>query len=184
MKQSTENEWYAVYTKSRYEKKVVDRINEMGIEAWLPLMKTLRQWSDRKKWVEVPLFNSYIFVRTSRLMLSKALQANGAVYVVSFSGKPTPIPDEQIEWLKLLLDSSEKFEISFDDFSFGDHVLVEKGVMKGMQGKFVNYKGRNRVLLQIEAINQNLLIDINPAFIKRVTDSDIEHRQDANTLDT
>lgn len=176
MKQAAENEWYAIYTKSRYEKKVVDRINEMGIEAWLPLMRTLRQWSDRKKWVDVPLFNSYIFVRSDIHGVRKALQAEGAVYVVSFTGKPTPIPDEQIEWLKLLLNSSEKFEISFDDFTFGDRVLVEQGVMKGMKGKFVNYKGRNRVLLQIEAINQNLLIDINPAYIKRIDNGDVEAR--------
>jgi transcription antitermination factor NusG len=167
MKQETENEWYAVYTKSRCEKKVVDKLNELGIEAWIPMVRTLRQWSDRKKWVDVPLFNSYIFVRSTRVGVRKALLVDGAVYVVSFSGQPTAIPDEQIEWLKLLLASSEKFEISLDEFTFGDHVVVEKGVLRGMKGKFVNYKGKNRVLLQIEAINQNLLIDINPGFIKK-----------------
>lgn len=167
MQQLTEDYWYAIYTRSHYEKKVVDRLREMGIEAWVPLLKTLRQWSDRKKWVEVPLFHSYVFVRSDSNRIKQALQVNGAVYVVSFSGRPTPIPDEQIEWLRLLLASSEKFEISFDDFTFGEHITVEKGVLRGMKGKFVNFKGRNRVLVQIEAINQSLLIDINPAFIRK-----------------
>jgi transcription antitermination factor NusG len=167
MQQLTGDQWFAIYTKSRYEKKVADSLMEKGIQAWIPLLKTLRQWSDRKKWVEVPLFHSYVFVRSKANTIKKALEVNGAVYVVSFSGKPTAIPDEQIEWLRLLLSSSEKFEISFDDFTFGEPVSVEKGVLRGMKGKFVNYKGKNRVLVQIEAINQNLLIDINPAFLSK-----------------
>lgn len=170
MSHLAENRWFAIYTRSHYEKKVVDSLQEAGIEAWVPLLKTLRQWSDRKKWVEVPLFNSYIFVRIKIRDLRKSLQAEGAVYVVSFSGRPTPIPDEQIEWLKLLLASSEKFEVSFDEFTFGEPVIVEKGVLRGMKGKFINYKGKNRVLVQIEAINQNLLIDINPGFITKMSE--------------
>jgi transcriptional antiterminator RfaH len=168
MQQSTEDHWFAIYTRSHYEKKVADSLQEKGMQAWVPLLKTLRQWSDRKKWVEVPLFHSYVFVRSKLHTIRKALEVNGAVYVVSFSGQPTAIPDEQIEWLRQLLNSSEKFEISFDDFTFGEPVTVEKGVLTGMKGKFVNYKGKNRVLVQIEAINQNLLIDINPAFIKKL----------------
>lgn len=167
MQQVYEEQWFAIYTKSRYEKKVADSLMEIGIQAWVPLLKTLRQWSDRKKWVEIPLFTSYVFVRSKINIIKKALEVNGAVYVVSFSGKPTPIPDEQIEWLRILLNSSEKFEISFDNFTFGEPVSVEKGVLRGMKGKFVNYKGKNRVLVQIEAINQNLLIDINPAFLSK-----------------
>lgn len=163
-----ENQWFAVYTKSRFERRVVNELQELGMEAWGPVIRTLRQWSDRKKMVEVPLFNSYVFVHTKKSLVRNALRANGSVYVVSFSGQPTPIPDRQIEWLKQLLESSEKFEISYDEFAFGDCVLVEQGPLKGMEGKFVNYKGRNRVLLQIDAINQNLLIDINPGFVKKV----------------
>ena len=168
MPEKQDQHWFAIYTKSHFEKKAVDALIEQGFEAWVPLLKTLRQWSDRKKWVEVPLFNSYIFVRSTRNVVKKALQVNGAVYVVSFSGKPTAIPNEQIEWLRLLLASSEKFEVSLEDFSFGDLIIVEKGVLHGMKGKFVNYKGKSRVLLQIDAINQNLLIEINPGFIRKM----------------
>lgn len=163
-----EIQWFAIYTKSRFERRVVDELQEMGMEAWGPVIRTLRQWSDRKKMVEVPLFNSYVFVRSKKSLVRKALHASGAVYVVSFSGQPAPVPDQQIEWLKMLLESSEKFEISYDEFTFGDHVIIDQGSLKGMEGKFVNYKGRNRVLLQIETINQNLLIDINPGFVKKV----------------
>ena len=166
---SVEKQWFAIYTRSRYEKKIVIKLQEQGYEAWLPLLKTMRQWSDRKKMVEVPLFNSYVFIHTDLLKARSVIsQVEGAVYIVSFSGQPAVIPDKQIEDLKLLLNSSEKFEISFNEFMFGDHIEVIRGSLKGLHGMFVHYKGRKRILMQIEAINQQLLIDINPAFVKKM----------------
>ncbi len=168
-KQAVDKQWFAIYTRSRNEKKVVTELTEQGYEAWVPLMKTIRQWSDRKKVVEVPLFNSYIFVRADlsnvRAIVSKS---DGAVYVISFSGQPAVIPDKQIEDLKLLLSSSEKFELSFNEFIYGDRVEVTRGALRGLQGMFVQFKGQKRVLMHIDAINQKLLIDINPAFIKKM----------------
>ena len=168
-KQAVNDQWFAIYTRSRNEKKVVAELAELGYEAWVPLMKTMRQWSDRKKMVEVPLFNSYIFICVSinkiRAIVSKS---DGAVYVVSFSGQPAVIPDKQIEDLKLLLSSSEKFEISTNEFIYGDKIEVTRGSLRGLQGMFVQYKGQKRVLMHIDAINQKLLININPAFIKKM----------------
>jgi transcriptional antiterminator RfaH len=164
-----ESKWFAIYTRSRNEKKVVTELLEQGFQAWVPLHKTMRQWSDRKKMVEVPLFNSYVFIHTTPSKIRTVISMiDGAVYVVSFSGQPAVIPDKQIEDLTLLLNSSEKFEVSFDEFEQGDHVEVVKGSLKGLQGLFVKYKGQNRVLMHIDAINQKLIIDINPAFIKKM----------------
>ncbi len=162
-------QWFAIYTRSRYEKKIVIKLQEQGYEAWLPLLKTMRQWSDRKKMVEAPLFNSYVFIHTDVLKVRSIIsKIEGAVYIVSFSGQPAVIPDKQIEDLKLLLNSSEKFEISLNEFMFGDHIEVIRGPLKGLHGMFVHFKGRQRILMQIDAINQKLLIDINPAFIKKM----------------
>src|ERR1035437_465658 len=162
-KQAVDKQWFAIYTRSRTEKKVVAELAEQGYEAWVPLMKTMRQWSDRKKVVEVPLFNSYIFIHADianiRSIVSKS---DGAVYVISFSGQPAVIPDKQIEDLKLLLSSSEKFELSFNDFIYGDKVEVIRGSLCGLHGTFVQFKGQKRILMHIDAINQKLLIDINP----------------------
>ena len=81
--------WYAVYVRSRNEKKVYELIKEKDIETYLPLVKTLRQWSDRKKMVEVPLFNSYVFVYVDLLEHFKVRQVPGIVNFVCFEGKPT-----------------------------------------------------------------------------------------------
>jgi transcription antitermination factor NusG len=166
---SLENQWFAIYTRSRCEKKVATELQNLGYEAWVPLLKTMRQWSDRKKKVEVPLFNSYVFIRSQLLKVKSLIsKVDGAVYIVSFSGVPAIVPDKQINDLKLLLNSSEKFEISFNEFMLGEQIEVTKGALKGLQGIFVHYKGRQRILMQIDAINQKLLIDINPAFVRKV----------------
>jgi transcription antitermination factor NusG len=174
-KQAVDKQWFAIYTRSRNEKKVVAGLLEQGHEAWVPLMKTMRQWSDRKKVVEVPLFNSYIFIRAHlsniRSIISKS---DGAVYVISFSGQPAAIPDKQIEDLKLLLGSSEKFEVSSSEFKYGDKVEVTRGSLRGLQGVFVQLKGQKRILMHIDAINQKLLIDINPAFVKKMQPDQVD----------
>ena len=160
--------WYAVYVRSRSEKVVFSRISEQGIETYLPLQKTLRQWHDRKKLVELPLFNSYVFVRANSTQFQLIKSTEGVSGFVSFDGKPAKIPDSQINYLKLLLDSSEKFEISYDIFEFGDKVEVFRGPLKGFKGFLVDYKGIKRALLQINAINQSLIVEIHPSNLKKV----------------
>lgn len=163
----TGNKWFAVYTRSRNEKKVAALLQERGIVVYLPLMKTLRQWSDRKRMVEVPLFNSYLFVQSEPHLLYKAMQVEGAVYVVKFGGQPAVIPDEQIENLKIILGSSTKFDISFDEFTFGEHVEVVEGPLCGVHGVFVEYHGKKRVLIRMDVINQNLVIEVHPGMIQK-----------------
>ena len=169
--QSTSNRlgerWYAIYTRSRYEKKVAGLLEEHGITAYLPLTKTLRQWSDRKRLVEVPLFNSYIFIFSEPHLVYTALQVEGAIYVVKFAGQPAVIPDEQIENLKILLNSSTKFEICFAEFSLGEHVEVIDGPLCGVQGVFVEYHGKKRVLIRMDAINQNFVIEVKLGMVQK-----------------
>jgi transcriptional antiterminator RfaH len=164
-----EPRWYALYVKSRNEKKVYERLIEQEIESYLPLLKTLRQWSDRKKMVEAPLFSSYVFVKTSPVHYSKILAVDGVVHFVKFEGKPAPIPDNQIDYLKLLLYSGEKFEISPDEFETGEDVEVIAGPLKGFRGTFVNYKGKKYAQLRIDAINRSLIIKISPGYLKKIT---------------
>jgi transcription antitermination factor NusG len=162
-----EKHWYAVYVKSRNEKKVYARIKEQNIDTYLPLLKTLRQWSDRKKMVEVPLFSSYVFVNIYDTQLNEVLAVDGTVNFVKFEGKPASIPAKQIESLRLLLYSGEKFEVSPDEFEIGEAVEVSKGPLKGFKGMLVNYKGKKRAILRIDALNQSLMIEIFPSFLKK-----------------
>ena len=98
--------WYVVYTRSRAEKKVRDELTYNNIECFLPLQKKLRQWKDRKKWVEMPLMSGYCFVHISRKEYDNVLQTNNVVCYVTFEGKAAVIPNQQIDSVKKMMKQS------------------------------------------------------------------------------
>jgi transcription antitermination factor NusG len=168
MAKKEENKWYALYTKSRYEKKTGQLLSEIGFEVYVPLLKTIKQWSDRKKKVEEPLFRSYIFIKTTTDKFHIARSVEGAVYIVSFNREPAVIQEEQIKSLQLLLDSEEKFDLSQEEFATGDTVEVMQGSLRGLKGTFVDYRGKKHILLRIDAINQSIVVHIPPLWVKKV----------------
>lgn len=158
--------WYAVYTKSRAEKKVNELLAGKGVEVYLPLQKTVKQWSDRKKRVEEPLFRSYIFVRIDYKDHVNVLKTTGIVCFVKFAGNAEPVPDSQIEAVKALLSGNIAFEVTNENLKIGDQVEIVMGPLKGLQGELTEYRGKRKVIIRIDAIGQNLIIDIPAAFIK------------------
>lgn len=160
--------WFALYTKSRSEKKVNQELINKGIECYLPLEKKLRLWSDRKKWVEEPFIRSYIFVKTEEHELQNALNTIGVVTVIKFGGKPAKVQEEHINIIKSILSSNENFELSTEIFKPGEKVEVESGSLKGLFGELVHHLNKYKVLVRIESINQNILIKINPSHLKKV----------------
>ena len=160
--------WFALYTKSRSEKKVNQELINKGIDCYLPLEKRLKLWSDRKKWVEEPFIRSYIFVNIEESNLQKALNTPGVVTVIRFSGKPAPVREEQIKIIQSILSSSEKFELSTEKFEPKEKVEVTQGSLKGLVGEMVHHLNKYKVLVRVESINQNILIKINPSYLKKV----------------
>ncbi len=158
--------WYAVYTKPRWEKKVFNSLQKEGMDAYLPLYKTLRQWSDRKKLVEVPLFTSYVFVHISLREYYLVLQTHGVVRYVTFEGRAVSIPEKQINHLKLLIDSNAEIELTETAFKKGQTVEVVLGSLKGLIGELVSRAREKHFLLRIHHINQNLLVKIPPTYLR------------------
>lgn len=160
--------WYAVYTRPRAEKIVHNRLIELGIESFLPLYKTLRQWSDRKKVVEKPLFPSYLFVRVNWKKYHEVCQVEGVVKFISFEGKAVPIPERQISNLKILVTGNVSIEISGEKLAKGDTVEVTNGVLAGLTGELIRIKRKNKVVVRIDRIDQNLILDIPVAFLRKL----------------
>lgn len=160
--------WYVVYTKSRAEKKVHQHLIENGIETFLPLYKTIRQWSDRKKTVEVPLFNSYLFVKISEKESSKVRQTPGFVTFISFNGEKASVPEQEILNLQLIINGKVPIDLTIETFHQGDYVEVDRGPLKDLRGILINYRGKHRVLIRIDIINQNMLIEVPAAFLRKV----------------
>ena len=160
--------WYAVYTRPRFEKRVLKSLQEQGIEAYLPLIKTMRQWSDRKKMVEVPLFSSYVFVHITRSHYDQVLQTHGVVKYITFEGKAATIPSNQIDNLKIIIDSNEKVETTWVTRRKGDHVVVTAGSLKGLMGELITEGNRKKVLVRIQGIDQNLTVEVHSSLIEPV----------------
>jgi len=155
-----EKVWYALYVKSRTEKKVAVELEGTGIDFYLPLEKRLRQWSDRKKWVEVPLFHSYIFVYITQKEYYKVLQTRGAVKYISFEGKAVPVPQQQIDAVKIYLTEMDPLLREDQVWEEGREVEVMAGKLIGLKGILIKAKGKNRVRVEIEVVGSAIILNI------------------------
>jgi transcription antitermination factor NusG len=135
-----EFKWYALYTRSRWEKKVSEQLNKLNIEAYCPLNKVVRQWSDRKKVVEEPLFTSYVFVRITKNQMSQVRTVLGVTNFVYWLGKPAVISEHEIETIQSFL--STYFNVKLEEFTISvrDTIKVLNGPFSEMQGKVISVK--------------------------------------------
>ncbi len=160
--------WYALYLRSRSEKRVAKRLSESGHESFLPMVKMLKIWSDRRKWVLEPLMKSYIFVRVNRQEIYNVLLTEGVVRIVSFSGEPAPIPDKQIENLKKIIDTGEEVTVTTETFAEGEMVKVVSGPLKGLSGMLTELKGKYRMVMKIDNLDCSILVTINANNIRKI----------------
>lgn len=145
--------WYVLYTKPRAEKQVAQRIVELGVEMYLPLHKVKRKWSDRVKIVEVPLFNSYIFVKVAQSQLQSLSVINGVSRIVYYLRKPAVVRDAEIEAIKEFLVLAEYSEIIFE----GDLVAINQGLFENVTGK-VLYVTEKGVALFLEELGAKIFV--------------------------
>ena len=165
---SSDNKWYAVYTYPRSEKQVYERLLESNIEAYLPLKKTIRQWSDRRKIVEMPLLTSYVFVKSSPRFFPLVYQTYGVVKFITFEGKPVAIPEKQIDILRLLIDSNADIEVTSENFAKGDSVEVVSGALIGLTGELIQIGSHSRFIIRIDKLDQNIILKIPKAFLRKI----------------
>lgn len=154
-------QWLVVYTRSRAEKRVRDELTQNNIECFLPLQKKLRQWKDRKKWVEMPLMSGYCFVHISRKEYDKVLNTNNVVCYVKFERKAAVVPDKQIEYLKQMLKQNDfDVSVSHETFQRGKKVEVIEGPMTGLRGELVEARGKKKFVLRLTTVNSAFTVEI------------------------
>lgn len=162
--------WFAVYTNFKAEKKVAERLKEAGFEVYLPLMTTMRQWSDRKKKVKVPLINSYVFVRSTFEGLRPSVRIQGVVGVLKHLGKPAIIRDYEIENMKILLREGDGLEGIHSNLSEqikpGEPVEITAGPLAGLKAEFVEFQGKSTVIARVQALNSYMRVHVSPEFIR------------------
>ena len=158
MTRVTEN-WYALRTRSRQEKIVRDRLAGHGFEPFLPLRKALRQWSDRKKVTELPLFAGYCFARFQLTSSRTVLQLPGVVEIIGING-PQAIPVEEIDILRTIAASPRLCD-PYAYLTEGAWVEVVRGPLTGVRGQLVRKAGQDCIVIRVRLIQQAAAVHID-----------------------
>lgn len=151
--------WYIFYTYPRFEEKVHEFLLKEKFESFLPLCWVVRQWSDRKKRMKVPLFPSYVFVNIERDRIPEVLKTPKVVRCVSFSKIPAYLKEKEFDSIKQIIENDYPFEVS-SNLKVGNSVVITKGALTGLEGVLVEERGSQRFALIVESLQQSLLVNI------------------------
>jgi transcription antitermination factor NusG len=159
--------WYVLYTNPRAEKKVAQTLSEKGYEVYLPLQTTLKQWSDRKKKVEEPLFKSYLFIYANHEQDHLGiLQVQGVMKFVRIGKEIISVRQQQIDAIKLLLATGSDMEVSNASYEIGDAVEIFAGPLKGLNGNIVKQLGTRNFSVSLEQLGTSLLITVPANYLR------------------
>jgi transcription antitermination factor NusG len=155
--------WYALYVRSRYEKRAHERLLEAGVLSFLPLLDTWKQWSDRKKKVSEPLFRGYLFVniemQREKIMV---LDTEGVVKFIGIGKTPSVIYQRDIDWLKQLVMEPDAVHRTVSSLPAGQRVKVLAGPFKDFEGVVVKQGRESRLVVYFESIMQGVEVTISP----------------------
>lgn len=142
--------WYAVYTSSRAEKKVKERLEQVGIENYLPLKTEIRIWSSRKKKILVPLIPGYIFVHICPEQVLDVLNTSGVISFLKENSKAVSIPELQIRQLRLMVESAVDIEFTTEKINVGDKIRINRGELNDLYGELIEIRGKYRIVVRLD----------------------------------
>jgi transcriptional antiterminator RfaH len=154
--------WFVIYTKPQHEKKVCATLLKEKIVSYLPTTKKLRTWCDRKKYIESPLFPSYVFVHLTNVQsYLQSLHIDGILYYLRFGKKIATISETVIENIKKITRYGCEVEISQEVFHKGMTLLIQDGPFTGMNCEVVQYQGKDKIIVRIDLLNRNILLNLS-----------------------
>ncbi|NCA86016.1 MAG: UpxY family transcription antiterminator [Clostridia bacterium] len=156
-------QWLVAYTTPRAEKRIYERLCEEGIHGYLPLYTTLRQWKDRRKKVELPLFNSYMFVKVTEQERHEVLQVPGIIRFLFYLGKPAIIRQKEIDAIERFLNKSQGYRIQVQP---GQDVEIAGGPLEGVYGKVLRV-GKSKLVLQIQQMGLTVVAEIDRSQVRQ-----------------
>jgi transcription antitermination factor NusG len=161
-------QWYALYTKPRWEKKVQKGLDQKGIEAYCPLNKVKRKWSDRIKTIEEPLFKSYVFVKVAEAEKTEVRFVDGVLNFVYWNGKPAVVREEEIVEIKKFLSEYEDVQVSDIDIKPADEVMLTTGVMMGATARVLRVLSKNVVEVFIDSLGFKITAKLDKKNLTKV----------------
>ena len=151
--------WLVIHTKPRHEKRVAEDLEAKRFEVYLPLKKVVRQWSDRRKKVQEPLFKSYVFIHVSEEQRAEALMTYGVVRYLYWCGSPAVVRDEEIDAIRTFLGETEYLEEDKIEYVVGDEVEIKLGAFRGAKGEYLSRQGDHLILL-IDSLGQYIKAEV------------------------
>jgi transcription antitermination factor NusG len=158
-------EWNAVYTRHQHEKSIAYSLVGSGFEVFLPTYNTIRQWTDRKKQLSMPLFPCYVFLRSKFERRLQILSTPGVHFLVMFNGRPAAIPDLEIDAIRKAVESRLGVE-PHPFLQCGDWVRVTSGPLTDVEGILVRKKGSYRLILSAELLGKSIAVEIDAFSVK------------------
>jgi transcription antitermination factor NusG len=152
--------WRVLYVRPRYEKKVEQQLNDFGVEHYLPMREVVRQWSDRKKKVILPVFPGYLFVHVNERERSRTFDAFGVLKYIHFSGVLAEVKPEVIENLRIMVEGPGELEVTGTALPIGTEVRIKYGPLAGLKGHLIEYRGNRKIAVVIEAIQQTVMVEV------------------------
>lgn len=154
--------WYVIYTKPRHEKKVAAELEYLNITHYLPMKKMIREWHDRKKWVEVPVFPSYLFVRIKdQKEFYNCLTVYGVLKYVRFGKQIAILNDKVVDDIRRLITHGEDIEDSDGCFKSGQQLVIKDGPLAGISCEVIQLHNKRKILVRIHMLRRNLLMSIS-----------------------
>ncbi len=161
--------WFVIYTKPNSEKKVFDRLTNLNLEVFLPLINTVKIWSDRKKKVSIPLIPSVVFVKCLYSDIQSVKLIYGVVRILMLSGEYAKVKQVEIDSIKILLnDFSQVTNLTKPIFMKGEKVEVISGPFKGLIAQAIDYQGEYRLLVELITLNRFLSVNIPISCVKTI----------------
>jgi transcription antitermination factor NusG len=164
----TEPRWYAAYTRANHEKRVFEQLEGRAVESFLPLYESVSRWKDRRVRLELPLFQGYVFVHVALQERLRVLQVPGVVRLVGFGGVPAPLPDEQMDAMRIGLLQRLRAE-PHPYITVGRRIRVTRGPLQGAQGILMRKKGLFRVVLSLNLIMRAVAVEVDASDIEPIT---------------
>jgi len=164
---STRFPWYALQCWLRKESMIAAQLEGQGFECFLPKYKSLREWSDRKKEVEQPLFPGYLFCRFDYSQRRPVVVTPGVLQVVGCGRTPTPIEDREMEAIQIAVASGVPGQ-PWPYLEVGEKVRIHTGKLSGLEGILVNFKGNHRVVLSVTLLQRSVALEVDLAWLASV----------------
>jgi len=167
MEEPLGRKWYALYTKHHHEKKAADVLARKGIETFLPLNRSLRQWKDRKKMVAMPLFPGYLFLRSDLSNRVEILNTPGVFFLVESAGHACPVPEHEIEAVRAVAESDVKLE-PHPYLEHGERVRIRSGPLAGICGLVVQSRNQHRVVISVELLRKAVAVAVDLENLEKI----------------